>query len=73
MHNLDIFDYVPETYIIKLDKTFSNDVNEDLEQFKEVFGDHIWIMKPGENTNRGHGIQILNSLEKIVTTVSQKN
>jgi len=26
---------------------------------------NVWIIKPGENSNRGHGIQISNSLEEI--------
>ena len=69
-HNLEVFNYVPETHVIHLDRTYSNETNYELEEFKEVFGNHIWIMKPGENSNRGHGIQILNSLEKIVSAVT---
>lgn len=26
---------------------------------------NIWIIKPGENTNRGHGIQVAKELEEI--------
>ena len=29
-----------------------------MEEFAKHCGEHIWILKPGENTNRGHGIQI---------------
>jgi hypothetical protein len=27
-----------------------------IDEFARAAGNHIWILKPGENTNRGHGI-----------------
>jgi len=27
-----------------------------MDEFAKAAGNHIWILKPGENTNRGHGI-----------------
>jgi hypothetical protein len=33
------------------------------------FGKHLWIVKPGENTNRGCGIQVCKELENIKNIV----
>jgi hypothetical protein len=31
----------------------------------------VWIVKPGENTNRGNGINVSSSLPEIKSLVSQ--
>lgn len=33
---------------------------------------NIWIIKPGENTNRGSGINVCNTLEQIKNIVGKK-
>lgn len=60
----DMFEYIPVTFHVK------NGEN-DLEflRFTKYFEDQAkrstWIIKPGENTNRGNGIVICNSLDQI--------
>ena len=39
------------------------------EQFSKGRGHNVWIVKPGENTNRGCGIQVASSLEEIKSLV----
>ena len=34
---------------------------------------NVWIIKPGENTNRGHGINVSSSLSEIKTLVQKAN
>jgi len=34
---------------------------------------NIWILKPGENTNRGNGIKVVNKLPKIEQYISDKS
>ena len=36
-------------------------------------GKHLWIVKPGENTNRGCGIQVSRELDHIKSLVSNTN
>lgn len=37
----------------------------------KIMNKNIWIIKPGENTNRGFGIQIIRNLEDIIKVVSE--
>ncbi len=81
--NKDPFQFMPLSFHIKeglSDKEFSRfcDVfrQEDNPHFQN-HGKSIWIVKPGENTNRGCGIQVcrdLNGIRDIVknTTVNGK-
>jgi hypothetical protein len=32
----------------------------------------VWIIKPGENTNRGTGIDVSNELSEIQSLINQK-
>ena len=45
------------------------DSEEDIEDEEEFYGvtipKNIWIMKPGENSNRGQGIFVCNTLREI--------
>jgi hypothetical protein len=34
-------------------------------------GYHMWIVKPGENTNRGYGITVTNELSEIKQIISE--
>lgn len=57
---MNIYEAVPETYMINVEYKQGGPHNaekdQQLEEFSRVAGNHIWILKPGENTNRGHGI-----------------
>ncbi|CDW74359.1 tubulin-tyrosine ligase family protein [Stylonychia lemnae] len=68
-NNLSLNDYIPETYLIRVENKDYDSRSRDLEAFRKVFNNHIWILKPGENSNRGHGIQVLDKLDKIVSAV----
>ena len=37
------------------------------------FGKHLWIVKPGENTNRGCGIQVSKDIDHIKGLVQNTN
>lgn len=62
-----LFDFIPETYLID-----TNPVEREacLQRFRKVYNNDIWIIKPGEGTNRGHGICIQKDLNKIISTVT---
>lgn len=65
--NENVFDYIPLTFHI-----MNGEEDPEFKGFADrYFADdskkHIWIIKPGENTNRGNGITICKSLEKIKT------
>jgi len=50
---LNTFEFVPETHIIDLNFTERTSC---LQRFEKVYNGEVWIIKPGEGTNRGHGI-----------------
>jgi hypothetical protein len=33
---------------------------------------NVWIIKPGESTNRGNGIVVMNSLDQIASFIKEK-
>ena len=44
---------------------------DEIPKFQHVLSkSSMWIVKPGENTNRGHGITLCNSLHEIQSTLS---
>jgi len=54
-----------------------NDANDNsketiLDQIR-TFGKNLWIIKPGENTNRGCGIQVSKDLEHIKSLIQNTN
>ena len=59
---------MPETYIVDLEAGTNRNVL-DHEEFKEFLKSYKkgtwWIIKPGEDSNRGHGIKVLDNLQKI--------
>jgi len=67
----NVFDAVPDTYIINLEHAHGRKDHQ-LDEFLKVAADHIWILKPGENTNRGHGIQIFNDIRKIIHSINDE-
>ena len=65
---LNVFNYMPETYLIPSTTTF--ELNPHWKAFKQACieakpAGQLWIFKPGESTNQGHGIRVFNDLEKI--------
>ena len=60
--NLDPSDFVPETYLIPLNEDYEKHPNYCKFQAQFKAGKMWWIFKPGEATNRGNGIKVLNSL-----------
>ena len=73
---LNPFDYIPLTFHIKdgeLDPEFQRftdlyaQVANEIEQEPDIAKKqrNVWILKPGENTNRGTGITVCNTVEQI--------
>ena len=63
----NVFDCLPLTYHIDIN---SLDFNLFLEYAKNYPGT-LWIVKPGENTNRGTGIFVTNKPAKVISEVSE--
>ena len=57
-----------------MEKDDEYDSEEDIEDEEEFYGVHIpkniWIMKPGENSNRGTGIFVCNTMKEILNEVN---
>ena len=75
--NEDPFKYIPLTFHVKdgiVDKEFLKFVDYYNSQTKQMEEDkrlkNIWIIKPGENTNRGCGINVTKDLDSIKGIVS---
>lgn len=69
----DPFEYIPLTYHIKLgesDPAFKK-FEEKFHEYDKLFDEsgkkfvNLWIVKPGENTNRGNGISVVSDLTSI--------
>jgi tubulin---tyrosine ligase len=79
----DTFDYLPLTFHIK--EGLSDREFEKFEMCYNAPGEHphlqkyasmgrdLWIVKPGENTNRGCGITVCRELQQIKQIVSNNN
>lgn len=68
----NVFDHVPLTFHI-VSSTSDPEFQEFLqayEYYKNQDSKNFWIIKPGENSNRGNGISVSNSLEQIRTDLS---
>lgn len=57
---------MPETYIVDLPEKMKGSYileHDEFKAFQNAFKkDSWWIVKPGEEANRGHGIKVLNNL-----------
>lgn len=66
------FDYVPKTYHIRSteDQEYLTFVRENKSEPSRV-----WIVKPGENSNRGKGIQLstFSNLSRLIRKMKQEN
>ena len=63
----NVFDYLPLTFHLENgedDSSFS-EFSSVFESFKAKKMLNLWILKPGENCNRGNGICVCNNIEQI--------
>jgi len=67
--NEDPMKMMPETYIVDLpEKMCASKIleHEEFKAFQRAFKkDSWWIIKPGEDANRGNGIKVYNNMQKI--------
>ena len=74
---MDVFDVLPLTFHIKLglqDQNFEEfkrryDQEQNLHPLKKSSVKNLWIIKPGENSNRGQRIKVENNFDKICQTI----
>lgn len=72
--NIDPFTKIPLTFHIKAgsyDSNFRVFYNKFLE-FQKKDLSNLWIVKPAENTNRGFGIRVCQSMDEIIECVNNK-
>ena len=60
---------IPETHLIELNYA---EKEVGIQSFLKVYNNDIWIIKPGEGTNRGHGIYIHKDLKKILNIINNE-
>lgn len=71
LQDIDPFQIIPLTYHITCKKELDEDYQYQAFQKKyaqlsqDLQSKNIWIVKPGENTNRGTGIRVSDNLEEI--------
>ena len=69
----NVFDYIPITYHVK-NNANDPDFQEFVESYMEIESSkrnlNLWIIKPGENSNRGQGICVAGNLDQIKCLVS---
>ena len=63
--NLVPFEFIPETYYVK-----EGVQDQALTQLRKS-PQRIWIVKPGEATNRGNGITVCDSYDKVSETIQK--
>ena len=71
------WDIMPETYIVDLAGDGGDKKNvlehEEFQDFLKVYEKGSWwIIKPGEDANRGHGIRVLDKLQEIKNCIIQE-
>ena len=70
----NVFDYLPLTFHVH--STEEND--EQFMEFKQMYHEELeknkrkrlWILKPGENSNRGKGITIHSDIDEIMSLIN---
>ena len=65
---------IPLTFNVKAPSSSDQEYKKFLRAYKELEQSkdaNIWIIKPGENSNRGTGIQVASSLSEIRSIVQQ--
>eukprot|EP00826_Nyctotherus_ovalis_P044077 TRINITY_DN4725_c0_g2_i2.p1 TRINITY_DN4725_c0_g2~~TRINITY_DN4725_c0_g2_i2.p1 ORF type:complete len:416 (+),score=112.19 TRINITY_DN4725_c0_g2_i2:79-1326(+) len=69
------FDTLPFTFHIK-EGTEDKEFQKFVDHFNEIASgkrENIWIIKPGENSNRGNGIQLSKNIEEIKKIIEPSN
>ena len=75
----NIFEYIPLTFHIQQgesDPEFINFIKafNEINQEKSITrSQNVWIIKPGENSNRGQGITVCNTLDQIKSLINSNN
>lgn len=70
--NINPFTKIPLTYHVlygSYDNTFKV-FSSKFQELKEIGASNIWIVKPGECTNRGIGIRVCRTLQQIIEAVN---
>ena len=73
--SLDVFEFMPTTFHVNSSKDpeflrFISYFNEISQKEQSNHSQNIWILKPGEDTNRGKGITMCSSLDQIYSVIS---
>ena len=71
---LDLFDFIPITFHVKEginDKEYKNFELKHKSLNSDPSLKNIWIVKPGENTNRGCGITVCKDLPAVREIINQ--
>lgn len=63
----DPWKFIPMTYLVSSssDANFLRFINDNSADFKDPTKNSLWIIKPGECSNRGNGIEVCESLDQI--------
>lgn len=75
--NMDLFDFVPLTFHIKGGESdpefikFTEAFNATELEKKKNKSQNLWIIKPGENSNRGQGIKVSGSFDQIKAMINE--
>lgn len=64
-----IFDRFLEYFKQRQKEQKEQEEQEKLDKSKKIY--NVWIVKPGENTNRGQGIEIYDNLNDINASISK--
>ncbi|CAD8080092.1 unnamed protein product [Paramecium sonneborni] len=67
--NEDPFKFIPLTYHVQ--KGSNDPAYLEFEEYAQTNNFNMWIIKPGESSNRGNGIQVANSINKVKQIISQ--
>ena len=72
---LDPFEFIPLTFHIRkgIDDPEFIRFKEHYFELQEAGQKNIWILKPGENTNRGAGITLCDKLEEVEDIISKED
>jgi Tubulin-tyrosine ligase family len=74
--DMDLLDFVPLTFHVQSGEAdsefikFSEAFNSIEQDKKKTKSQNIWIVKPGENSNRGQGITVSSSLDQIKSIIN---
>lgn len=73
-HDKDVFEFLPLTFVVSTPSDFDASFLEFVSQYKILENArkesassfrNLWIIKPGEDSNRGRGVYVMDNLPKI--------